>query len=137
MNRYSWLILSIFVTGICVSMLQMFIDWNEDNLHYIPNPKLYDCLLSARSPAPSSVRNLTIVGHSLVGNQQISLTLHWLPPAQPNGDLIDYNVCIGPYVLNVGLQELPVTPHSCRRVEVRDWLKTFCSLIRILCMIEC
>lgn len=96
----------------------MVVDWNRDVLPFQPNYKTYRCSVSARSPAPSPVRNLSIISYSFNMLQQVLLNLSWLPPSHPNGVLNDYNICIGPSSISTDSETLPESPHTCAMIEV-------------------
>lgn len=78
-------------------LLQFNIHWNQDNLLYVPAQYIDGCIISATSPAPSAVRNLTVKSHRLTTQNEIELSFTWNPPAVINGKrIVEYQVCIGP-----------------------------------------
>ena len=74
--------------------MQSNVTWNRTSTPYVPPEHSYTCTESAISPAPSLVENFTVSSYSIDG-PQITLDLHWLPPTMPNGELSEYEVCIG------------------------------------------
>ena len=76
-------------------MLQTFPNWNYDSLPFRPDSNLqYTCTASVRSPAPSAVNNFTVVSYN-IQRPYVILDLQWYPPSTPNGELGQYDICVG------------------------------------------
>ena len=91
--------------------------WNADNLPYVParfqTSYDYECSESTQSPFPTPVRNVSVTSFSTVGASEITLNLVWMPPSYPNGELTQYNVCVGASPLEADEETMANTGHFC------------------------
>ena len=102
--------------------IQTNVTWNTGNLIYVPpspKNKNYDylCTESTLSPAPSLVRDLSVISYN-VDSSDITLSLRWSPPSTPNGILTPYNICIGAEPLESDEEVQPHMGHFCGTLDV-------------------
>lgn len=77
------------------SSIQLTIDWDEEQMIITPPLHQYNCNFSAKSPAPSAVQNVTVESFEALGHAAISVEVSWDPPADANGVLDTFHVCLG------------------------------------------
>ena len=102
--------------------MQTNVTWNTGNLVYVPlRPRNrsydYQCTESTLSPAPSLVRDLSVISYN-VDSSDITLSLRWSPPSTPNGILTPYNICIGAEPLEPDEEVHPNRGYVCGTLDV-------------------
>ena len=75
--------------------LQLEINWNIGALFFPPPPYIYNCTLDALSPRPSEVVNFTLLSYE-VQSRGVRIVASWEPPAEVNGILRSYTMCVTP-----------------------------------------
>ena len=73
--------------------LQLKLEW-IDNLNFTPSDINLYCFADTTSPPPSLVTNFTAVSVTIHGINDIEVGLEWTPPANANGILQKYMICI-------------------------------------------
>ena len=54
----------------------------------------FSCRLDVEAPPPSEVRNWNVTEATVRSNEAVRVQAHWQPPAQPNGILTGYKLCL-------------------------------------------
>jgi len=95
------------------SSIQLRINWKHEQVEGIE----HSCLLSAQSPAPSNVQNLSVKSLKAISSKVIEVFAEWERPGKVNGLLSNYQLCLSAAPLKGN--ELPsLSSSSCHNISV-------------------
>lgn len=66
----------------------------------MPSEWMLTCYLDATAPFPSTVQSVQVQSIQFITLFQIRVVASWEEPAQVNGILVEYSICIGQTVLS-------------------------------------
>ncbi len=81
----------------------------------------YARYINARSDPPSSVLNFTLNDATLAINNTVLINATWIPPANPNGLLSNYLMCL--FRMQQTSDDNSINQNQCKVIPVSSYVK--------------
>lgn len=90
-----------------------------DQIFFVPDDWTISCEMDATSPAPTVVNDVVVNSFEFSSTSELKLTASWSQPAQVNGLLQNYSLCIS---------REPVDMEACRFGAISVTVSSKCKL---------
>ena len=74
-------------------------NWNREEILFEPSGWAISCYVDATAPFPSPVRSVQVDSIQFIASSMIRVVASWEEPAEVNGLLVAYSICIGEMAL--------------------------------------